>query len=237
MTKRPWIQPKISQTNSYSIPKEKSQEGRDYFQKKSWGWIKEYESPGGVPILFVKRNYSSTTLCVDYSGLNAVIKKNRYPIPKIREALNRRSRGMNYTKQDSNNAYYYGRIGKGDQGKTVFKMHFGLFQYTVILFGLLNTPATFRWWINCILKRSLNICCLVYYDHILIYSNNLRQHRKDVQNCVRTTRKAGMKLKPSKCQLHNTARKYLEFIINPKGVPADPVKTMWIEVWETPITI
>ena len=54
---------------------------------------------------------------------------------------------------------------------------------------------------------------------------------------METTRKAGMKLKPSKCEFHTTETEYLGFIINPEGVRAHPVKTPAIEQWETPKTV
>ena len=87
--------------------------------------------------------------------------------------------------------------------QTAFKTRYGLFEYTVIPFGLTNVPATFQRWINSTLNRYLDICCLVYLDDILIYSNDLAQHKKDVRNIMETIRKAGMKLKPSKCEFCN----------------------------------
>ena len=104
-------------------------------------------------------------------------------------------------------------------------------------FGLTNATATFQRWINSTLDRYLDICCLVYLDDILIYSNDLTQHKKDVRNIMETIRKAGMKLKPSKCEFHKTETEYFGFIINPEGVQANPVKTRAIEQWETPKTV
>ena len=46
-----------------------------------------------------------------------------------------------------------------------------------------------------------------------------------------------MKLKPSKCEFHKNETEHLGFIINPKGVRADPVKTRAIKQWETPRTV
>ena len=60
----------------------------DYLGKNlSRGWIKESDSIVGAPILFVKKKDGSLRLCVDYRGINAVTKKDRYPLPLIGEAL------------------------------------------------------------------------------------------------------------------------------------------------------
>ena len=77
----------------------------------------------------------------------------------------------------------------------------------------------------------------MYLDDILIYSNDLAQHKKDVRNIMETIQKAGMKLKPSKCEFHKNETEYLGFIINPDGVRADPVKTRAIEQWKNPKTV
>jgi hypothetical protein len=52
-------------------------------------WIKRSVSEVGAPILFVLKKDGSLRLCVDYRGLNAITKKNRYPLPLISETLNR----------------------------------------------------------------------------------------------------------------------------------------------------
>ena len=222
----------------YPMKEKELEELRDYIGKNlSRGWIRESESPVGAPILFVKKKEGSLRLCVDYRGLNAVTKKDRYPLPLIGEALDQLSTAKYYTKLNIKDAYYNIRIKDGDKWKTAFKTRYGLFKYTVMPFGLTNSPAIFQRWINSTLNKYPDICCLVYLDDILRYSNDLTQHKKDVRNIMETLRKAGMKLKSSKCEFHKTETEYLGFIINPEGVRADPVKTKAIEQWKTQKTV
>jgi len=61
--------------------------------------------------------------------------------------------------------------------------------------------------------KHIEMCCIVYLDNILIYSNTLQQHRKDFSNILKAIRKSGMKVKPSKCEFHPNEREYLAFII------------------------
>ena len=200
----------VPNKNLYPMKEKELEELRDYLGKNlSRGWIRECDSPVGAPILFVKKKDGSLRLCVDYRGLNAVTKKDRYPLPPTGEALDRLSRAKYYTKLDIKDAYHNIRIREGDEWKTAFKTQYGLFEYTVMPLGLTNAPATFQRWINSTLNRYLDICCLVYLDDILIYSNDLAQHKKDVRNIMETIRKAGMKLKPSKCEFHKNETEYL----------------------------
>jgi len=78
------------------------------------------------------------------------------------------------------------------------------------------------------------MCCIFNLDDVLIYSNTLQQHRKDVSNILEPIRKSGMKVKPSKCEFHPSEKEYLGFIIGQEGVKTDPVKTQAIWDWTTP---
>jgi len=101
-------------------------------------------------------------------------------------------------------------------------------------FGLCNAPAAFQRWINEVLMEHIDMCCIVYLDDVLIYSNTLQQHRKEVSNILEAIRKSGMKVKPSKCEFHQSEKEYLGFIIGQEGVKTDPVKTQAIWDWMTP---
>ena len=101
-------------------------------------------------------------------------------------------------------------------------------------FGLWNAPAIFQRWINRTLERFIDCCCIVYLDDVLIYSDNLEQHKRDVPNITNSKYESGMRLKLSKCEFHQTATEYLEFIFSQQGIKVDPVKTKAIRTWAKP---
>ena len=75
---------------------------------------------------------------MDYRGLNKVTIPNRYPLPNVDE-LRERVRGSNwFTKIDLKNWYHLIRIKQGDEWKTAFRCRYGLYEYTVMPFGLVN---------------------------------------------------------------------------------------------------
>jgi len=139
-----------------------------------------------------------------------------------------------YTKLDIKDAYHNVRIKEGDEWKTTFTTKYGTYKYLVMPFGLTNAPAAFQRWINRTLQSYIDICCIVYLDDVLIYSDSLEQHQKDVAAIVRAIRKQGMKLKRSKCEFHQRETEYLGFIINNEGVKVDPIKTVAIWDWKPP---
>jgi len=219
----------------YTLSQDELKELRSYIkQNEGRGWIRETYSDGGSPIMFVKKKDGKLRLCVDYWALNYVTKKDRYRLPLIGEALERLQTAKYYTKLDIKDAYHNVRIKEGDEWKTTFTTKYGTYEYLVMPFGLTNAPAAFQRWINRTLQSYINICGIVYLDDVLIYSDNLEQHQKDVAAIIRAIRQQGMKLKPSKCEFHQRETEYLGFIINNEGIKVDPIKTAAIWDWKPP---
>jgi hypothetical protein len=78
-------------------------------------WIKRSISEAGTPILFVLKKDSSLRLYIDYWGLNAITKKNRYLLPLISEILDRLGRATVFSALDLKDAYYRILIKRGDE--------------------------------------------------------------------------------------------------------------------------
>ena len=80
---------------------------------------------------------------MDYRGLNDITRKDRYPLPLIKEILSGISKVRYFTKLDIIMAFYKIRIAKGQEWITAFRTRYELFEYLVIPFGLTGAPATF----------------------------------------------------------------------------------------------
>ena len=90
-------------------------------------------------------------------------------LPLVGKSLDRLGRAQWFTQLNLTNAYYQMRIREGDKRKTVFKTHYGYFEYQVMPFGLTNAPAIFQGYINKILAKKLDIFVIVYLNDTLIY--------------------------------------------------------------------
>ena len=51
-------------------------------------------------------------------------------------------------------------------------------------FGLTNSPAVFQWFMNNILGDLLDKCIMVYLDDILVYSNDLKEHKEHIHELL-----------------------------------------------------
>ena len=136
------------------------------------GFIRSSKLPASAPILFDWKSDSSLRLCDDYQGLNNLMIENQYPLPLIRESLDRLRRTRRFTQLNLTNAYYWIRICKGDEWKTTFKTWYGYFEYQVMLFSLTNTPISFQRLIIKIFTEKFDIFTIVYLDNIFIYTND-----------------------------------------------------------------
>ena len=151
----------------------------------SYGFIKQSTSTHGAPVLFVRKKDGSLCLCVDYRGLNKLTKKDHYPLPLISNLLDSPSKAKIYSKIDLCHAYHLVHIAEGDEWKTAFRMRYGSFEWNVMPFGLTNAPAAFQRFVNSILADLLDVCVVVYFDDILIYSQDLKSHQEHVREVLR----------------------------------------------------
>ena len=96
-------------------------------------------------------------------------------------------------------------------------------------FGLTNAPATCQRFVNDTLREFLDVFCVYYLDDILIYSDNLEEHHKQVRQVLNRLLDAGLYVKPEKCEFDTTKTTFLGFVISPDGIEMDPEKVPAVE--------
>lgn len=148
------------------------------------GFIHPSKSPHGAPILFVKKKSGELGLCIDYYSLNQISKKDRHLLPLLSDLLDTPKKGCVCTKIDLCHTYHLGHIADREEWKATFHTHYGSYEWLVVLFSLTNAPMTFQWFMNNIFLDLLDICVIVYLDDILIYSDDMLQHRAHVKEVL-----------------------------------------------------
>ena len=196
------------------------------------GTIEKSNSPCASPVLIVRKPGGGLRVCMDYRALNAITIKDRYPIPLIKETLDRLAKARFYTKLDIVAAFNNLRIREGDEWMTAFITRYGLYQYKVMPFGLCNGPASWQRYMNDMMHNYLDDFVTVYLDDLLIYSPDLTSHREHVRKVLLKLREAGLPVDIDKCEFHVQQVKYLGLIITPDGLKMDPVKVEAIVNWK-----
>jgi hypothetical protein len=203
------------------------------------GFIRASNSPAASPVLFVRKPGGGLRFCVDYRALNALTKKDRYPLPLIKETLNMIGRATWYTKLDVTAAFHKIRITEGQEWMTAFRTRFGSYEWLVTPFGLANAPSTFQRYINWALREFLDDFASAYLDDVLIFTEgSLQKHHEHVRQVIERLQEAGLNLELSKCEFDVQRTKYLGFILEAgRGTSMDPEKVQAIRDWQAPTTV
>ena len=76
-----------------------------------------------------------------------------------------------------------------------------------------------------------------YINDILVVGKSADEHLVNLRTVLQRLRQAGLKLKPSKCNLFKTKVKYLGFVVSMAGIEVDPDKTCAVCEFPIPLDI
>jgi hypothetical protein len=140
------------------------------------GYIHLSSSLWGCPALFMKKKDQSLRLYVDYRPSNVVTIKNKYHLPRIDILFDQLVGAKVFTKVDLHLGYHQIKIRLKDVPKTAFSTRYGLYEYLVMLFGLINAPTHFLYLMNSVFGLELDKFVMVFIYDILVYSKNEAEH-------------------------------------------------------------
>jgi hypothetical protein len=172
---------------------------------------------------------------VDYHPLNEITKKNAAPIPLIPELVDKLLRAQFFTKLDIQWGYNNVRIHPDDIKKTAFKTPLGLFESSVMTFGLCNAPATFQTFMDTQFADIITTGhVVIYLDDILIFAETLQELTQLTHRVLQRIQDLDLFLRPAKCSFNQTLVEYLGLIILEGEIRMDPVKLKAIQDWPLP---
>ena len=197
------------------------------------GYIRPSSSPWAFPVLFAEKKDGGQRMCVDYRALNEVTIKNKYPLPQIDDLFGQ-LQGSQVI--DLRSGYHQTKIRPSDIPKTAFISKYGLYEYTVMSFGLTNTPAYFMNLMNMVFRDFLDKFVVVFIDDILIYSKTEEEHEQHLRLVLQRLQEHQLYAKLSKCEFWIDEVPFLGHIISKGGILEDPSKVQEVLDWEVPET-
>lgn len=196
--------------------------------------ISPSKSPWASPIVLVSKKDGSTPFCVDYRKLNALTKKDVYPLPRIDDTLDLLATNKLFSTLDLASGYWQIRMDKSSKEKTAFTTHVGLYEFEVMPFGLCNAPATFQRLMETILHGVIGKACLVYLDDIIVLGKTVDEQLQNLAIVWGRLRQSGLRLKPSKCNLLQEEVEYLGYCVSATGVSTSPKKVTAVQNYPVP---
>ncbi len=198
--------------------------------------IEPSNSPWSFAMVAAPKKNGKIRWCVDYRQLNAVTRKDSFPLPQIEDNLARLAHSTVFSGIDGSGAFHVVKVRKQDRAKTAFSTPFGLFQFQRMPFGLTNGPATYSRLVQLVLNGIPPSMALPYLDDTIIHSRNVDDHLKALARVLQAHRKAGLKLQPSKCQLFQPKVEYLGHEVSKDGVRPVPEYVQVVKQWPLPKT-
>jgi hypothetical protein len=144
---------------------------------------------------------------------------------------------MVFSKIISRSGYHQLRIKEDDVPKTAFKTRFGLYEFTVLPFGLRNAPGVFMSLMNGVFREYLDKFVQVFIDDILIYSRTMEEHDEHLRLVLQCLQENKLYGKMSKCSFYQSRIHYLGHVISGEGIAVDPAKVEAIMEWSAPTNV
>nr|AAL77161.1 Putative polyprotein [Oryza sativa Japonica Group] len=201
------------------------------------GYIRPSTSPWGAPVIFVEKKDKTKRMCVDYRALNEVTIKNKYPLPRIDDLFDQLKGAKVFSKIDLRSGYHQLRIREEDIPKTAFTTRYGLYECTVMSFGLTNAPAFFMNLMNKVFMEFLDKFVVVFIDDILIYSKSEEEDEQHLHLVLEKLKEHQLYAKFNKCDFWLTEVKFLGHVITAQGVAVDPSNVESVTKWTPPKTV
>ena len=123
------------------------------------------------------------------------------------------------------------KIREQDIPKTTFTTRYGLYEYTVMSFGLTNAPAYFMCMMNKVFMEFLDKFVVVFIDDILVYSKNEEEHKEHLRLVLEKLREHQLYAKFSKCEFWLKEVGFLGHVISGEGIAVEPTNVQSVTDW------
>ena len=208
------------------IPPHLYEEVKNHLQEMvEVGAIRRSISPCASAVVLVRKKDGGLRFCIDLHKLNNRTVKDGHSLPRTEDTFDCLHGAVWFSTLDLKSGYWQVELEKEAKPLTAFTMGpLGFWECECMPFGVTNAPATFqRLMESCLGELHLN-WCIIYLDDIIVFSETPEEHFHRLKAVLNKLRAAGLKLKPSKCDLFKEEIKYLGHVVSNEGVSTDPDK-------------
>ena len=189
------------------------------------GFIRAMKYPEWLAnVVVVPKKGNKWRVCVDYTDLNDACPKDNFSLPHIDQIVDASAGHGMLSFLDTFSGYHQIPMHPPDAEKTSFITPHGLYCYNVMPFGLKNVEATYQRLVTKMFRPLLGSIMKVYIDNMLVKSKQRPDHANHLQQAFDILQEYGIKLNPLKCAFGVSADRFLGFMVNQRGIEANPTK-------------
>ncbi|CAM8993679.1 unnamed protein product [Rhodiola kirilowii] len=201
---------------------------------KKTGITVEKDATGEMVTTRVKNGWR---MCIDYRKLNAVTRKDHFPLPFIDQMLDRLAGRPYFCFLDGFSGYNQIPIAPEDQDKTTFTCPFGTFAFRRMSFGLCNAPGTFQRVVTSIFSDMIGTMIEVFMDDFTVYGDTFDTCLDNLSAVLARCVSMNLVLNYEKCHFMVTHGVVLGHIVSHKGIEVDKAKIDVIKTLPYPATV
>jgi len=179
-------------------PRERRELEKQVVELLQKGFIYQSISEWGAPVVFSTKADGSLRLYVNYRALNKMTKK-RYPLPRIDDLFDQLAGAKIFSQLDLATRFHQLEVAEESKANTAFHTPNGLYEWEVMPFELINSPAYFVDQMSRDFKGLVNKIIVVFMDDILVFSKCAEEHEEHLREVPEILRKHKLKVKFSKC--------------------------------------
>ena len=165
--------------------------------------------------------------------VNAVSKKDAYPVPDIQDTLDHLRAARYFATFDLLSGYWQLGLTERAKERSAFCTRRGLFQFTRMPFGLCGAPSTFCRLMEIVLSDLKWRIGLYYLDDIIIYARSPQELLQRLRTVLDLVREVGLQVKLTKCVLFQTEIHFLGHQVSENGAEPLPDRIEAIQNWPT----
>ena len=189
------------------------------------GAIREVEYPEWLAnVVCVKKENDKWRIYIDFTDINRACPKDNFLLPRIDLIVDATADHELLSFMDAFSSYNQIIMDPDDQENTSFVTGQGTYCYRVMPFELKNAGATYQRLVSRMFEKQIGTTMEVYIDDMQVKSTTAELHIAHLSEAFQILRKYNMKLNPAKCAFGVSAGKFLGFIVNHRGIEANPDK-------------
>lgn len=204
------------------------------------GVIRKSQATHASQVLLVNKPDGTHRFCLDYRALNMCINSLGWPIPNIKQLLERlgAKKAKYYGVFDLTSGYHQAPLEINAQELAAFRTPIGTYAFTRVPMGLKSAPSYFQQKMaQTVLRGYIHNICEVYLDDVIVFGATQDEFLKNTRTVLECLRKHNVTINPKKCTLGLQRIEYVGHVIDHNGISMSDKKIRKVLDFEQPKTL